>query len=409
MFSHLHSLRSLSLQKKADESNEADKDESPFVISINYQPRKEPSVSLRFVKKSEAIDQKHSSSDLSSDILDDSMQGFARAQIAKAFDVKLPSEPKADGRHDAGRVRREISRLRRRLQSHPGEAIREDEEEKEDYDDDENKGPRPFNKEATLAITLDERNINLDMTVSTEKYGDICAQTFKKSIMDPLLAMMKVAGVENPFQDGKTVAVHINGLRVPGLAEYLAKELHRMKVGGACGTKLAPVIEKMPSNDVASHVAAFLETDLALKDLTCKEINSRVLAIAEPGTDLEDEAALNKGMFTIIIDQTESWNFHNEIAACGAFGGAMTLGVCFVLWLRAMKRITTRTSHSMTPRMKTKIERGGYCIHVHLWIDAYSVVPSMILVNSGVQQPVWKWPQMSEKTTKKIEGRVIDL
>lgn len=309
-------------------------------MTIQYQPKKQPTLLLGCKQNrssTPSIDLKRNSS-LSNYVLDNCLQKHIHAVLAESSDkmiavLPLPEDAKGDDRHDVGRIRREISRMRRTLQSHPGQGIGEDDEDDEEYEeyDPDEEGPRPFNTKADLEIDLPApRSIKFESTMTVEEYGDICADdVFRKAVMDPILAMLKEDGCENPFQAGMTVAVQMSGLRVPGLREYLAKEFHQMKVGGAGATKIAPVKDHMPiDNDVASNVAKFLDRKLTMADLTFKEINNgRVLAIVEPGTDLEDEGALGKNLFVGIFDRSDSWKWHQETAMVGMMGMmGMSLG-----------------------------------------------------------------------------------
>jgi len=308
----------------------------PFVVTIQYKPKESPSLLLGCQQKrssTPSIDLKRNST-LSNFSLDDCLQKHIHATLAESFDMgtilPLPDDAKGADRHDVGRIRRAISRMRRTLQSHPGQRIGEEEDD-DDYDeyDPEEEGPRPFNEKVNLEIDLPApRSIEFQSTITTEEYGDICTDVFQKAVWDPILAMMKDAECENPFQVGMTVAVQMSGLRVPGLREYLAKQLHQMKVGGAGATAIAPAKDHMPINsDVASNVAKFLDRKLTVADLTSKEVNSRVLAILEPGANVDDEAALDEKMFALVVDRSESWPLHQEMAMGGMFqkslGGMM--------------------------------------------------------------------------------------
>ena len=326
-------------QKKTGADEPSPPEEAPFVVTIQYQPKKQPTLLLGCKQNrssSPSIDLKRNSS-LSNYVLDDCLQKHIHAVLAESSDkmtavLPLPEDAKGVDRHDVGRIRREISRMRRTLQSHPGQAISGDDEDDDEYDeyDPDEEGPRPFNTKVDLEIDLPApRSVQYESTMTVEEYGDICADdVFRKAVLDPILAMMKEAGCENPFQAGMTVAVQMSGLRVPGLREYLAKELHQMKVGGTGATTIAPVKDHMPiDNDVVSNVAKFLDRKLTMADLTSKEMNNgRVLAIVEPGTDLEDEEALGKNMFVGIFDQSDSWKWHQETAMYGMMGPGMSLG-----------------------------------------------------------------------------------
>lgn len=161
--------------------------------------------------------------------LDDRLQSFIRDDIKANHGVDLPTKPGTiPERHEEGRVRREATYLRRRLQSHPGEpghgADRDNEndgEEDDDYDSDENEGPRPFLREAPYAVRLaDRNNLDLDMTFTSERVGDICSDLFAKTVTEPIRTMMKDAGVDNPFSvGGKTVRIKMMGLKIPGLVD----------------------------------------------------------------------------------------------------------------------------------------------------------------------------------------------
>lgn len=289
----------------------------PFVVNIQYKPKGCPSLLLSCQQKrsSTSIDLKRNST-LSNYVLDDCLQKHIHAALAKSLDMEtilpLPDDAKGADRHDVGRIRREISRLRRTLQSHPGQRIGEEEDD-DDYDPEE-EGPRPFNEKVNLEIDLPApRSIEFQSTITTEEYGDICTDVFQKAVWDPILAMMKDAECENPFQVGMTVVVQMSGLRVPGLREYLEKQLHQMKVGGADATAIASVEDQMPR-------------ELTVADLTLKEVNSRVHAILEPGANVDDEAALDEKMFALVVDHSESWPLYQEMAMCGMFQPQMSLG-----------------------------------------------------------------------------------
>jgi len=273
--------------------------------TIQYKPKECPSLLLGCQQKRSStpnIDLKRNST-LSNYALDDCLQKHIHATLAESFDMggilPLPDDAKGADRHDAGRIRRAVSRMRRTLQSHPGQRIgeEEDDDDYDEYDPEEEEGPPPFNKKVNLELVLPApRSIEFQSTITAEEYGDICTDVFQEAVWDPVLAMMKDAECENPFQVGMTVAVEISGLRVPGLCEYLLKQLHQMKVGGA---------------------GEFLERKLTVSDLTLKELNSRVLTVLEPGTNVDDESAANENIFALVVDRSDSWSLHQEKAECG--------------------------------------------------------------------------------------------
>ena len=138
----------------------------PFVATIQYKPKESPSLLL-------SCQQKKRNSTLSNYVLDDCLQKHIHATLAKSFDMEtilpLPDDAKGADRHDVGRIRRAISRMRRTLQSHPGQLIGEEEDD-DDYDHKE-EGPRPFNEKVNIEIDLPApRSIEFQSIITTEEY-----------------------------------------------------------------------------------------------------------------------------------------------------------------------------------------------------------------------------------------------
>ena len=94
-----------------------------FIVDIEYNSKKNPTLSLRYIHKSSDasanIDLKRSSSDLLTNrILDDCLAAFVRNEIAQTCQMELPAKPEStDEKHDAGRIRRACSHLRRYVRS----------------------------------------------------------------------------------------------------------------------------------------------------------------------------------------------------------------------------------------------------------------------------------------------------
>lgn len=277
----------------------------PFHFTVEYRPKDRPSLTLS-LKHKDGTDLQRTSSNLSSAIIDDCLVSSVRAEISRRCGVDLPAKPTGDERHVAGRLRREVSRARRVLQSLVGQKIGEEADEDEDACEWDWERVRPFNAEHCLSIELDDVRVQLEMNLSSEVVGDACAGAYRTAILEPLRDMMEEANLS--LQEGvkeRGVVVVLTGLKLPGVMEFLAKALHGLKYP--------------PSNNE--------EQALSMEDVNSHDMrDGRAMAIGETGTSCEvDKKIFFDNSFAAIVDNTDSWKFYYEMSVPDFTG---SLGAC---------------------------------------------------------------------------------